>query len=100
MTQGVLFSPLTIEQRFRKWLAENPGIYDAVVRLAREVKAKGKSRCGMKALFERVRWDLWLDARGDEFRMNNIYSSRLAREVMRREPDLTEFFETRELKRP
>ncbi len=95
--QQSLFDP-TIEQRFIEFHKANPAVYQTLVRLAREAKNVGKTRIGMKALFERARWDMWLQTRGDEFKLNNTYASRFARLIEANEPDLTGLFERRRLR--
>jgi hypothetical protein len=95
--QRSLFDP-TIEQRFFDFHRENPQVYTILVSLARQAKAAGKKRIGIKALFERARWDLWLQTRGDDFRLNNSYSSRYSRMIEDLEPDLRGLFEKRTLR--
>jgi len=85
---------LTPHQKCERWLRENPHIYDEIVRLAREVKRAGE-RTGMKAIFERIRWDVKIRSLGDKWKMNNDYTAPTARIVMEREPDLEGFFATR-----
>lgn len=82
--------PMTFEQ----WLEVNPGLYAEVVRRARQAKAVG-ARVGMKAIFERIRWDVTVKTRGCEWKLNNTWAAPMARLVMKREPDLEGFFETR-----
>ena len=52
----------------------------------------------MKALFERVRWHVAIEQGDDVFKVNNNLTSHYARLIMTCEPDLAEFFETRELR--
>lgn len=81
--------------RFAEYHAENPAIYEALRRFALEAKRAGRSRIGMKALFERVRWYTEIEARGDTFKCNNNYTAHYARLLMEHEPELKGMFETR-----
>jgi hypothetical protein len=96
-TQRSLFDP-TIDARFEAFVRDNPEVYSTIVSLARQAKEAGKKRVGIKALFERARWDLWMRTHGDEYRLNNSYSSRMARLIERNEPDLRGLFELRTLR--
>lgn len=87
----------SLEERFWEFHRLNPSVYHALVRLARQVKAAGRTHFGIGALFERLRFEAALQTWGDEYRLNNNYRSRYARLIMAQEPDLEGFFETREL---
>lgn len=86
----------TIAERFAEWLELNPTIYAEVVRYARAAQGAGEARYGMKAIFELIRYDHRIRARSRDFKLNNDFTAPMARRVMEREPDLAEFFETRE----
>ena len=49
-------------------------------------------------LVEVMRWDTRLTTNGDPFKLNNSYTSRLARAAVARHPELDDFFEQRELR--
>lgn len=77
----------------------NPAVYQALAELARAAVRQGKRRIGLKALWERVRWDMWLATEGDEdFNLNNVYTSRYARLLMAREVELRGVFALRRLR--
>lgn len=88
----------TIGDRFTRFHADNPKVYEALVRLARIAKSKGHKTVGMKMLFEVVRWEVYLETTDPNFKLNNVFTSRYARLIMKQEKDLADFFETRELK--
>lgn len=77
----------------------NPRVYEELVKLARQAKAKGRAKIGIGMLWEVLRWHFWLETKGDEeFKLNNNYRSRYARLIMGLEADLVGVFETRELR--
>jgi hypothetical protein len=88
----------SIEERFRAFHRENPHVLDALVRLALEAKAAGRTRIGAKALWERLRWEFFLSTKGDEFALNNNFTARYVRLIGELHPDLAPLFERRALR--
>jgi hypothetical protein len=77
----------------------NPKVYEELVKLARQAKAKGRTTIGIGMLWEVLRWHFWLETKGDdEFKLNNNHRSRYARLIMGLEVDLAGVFVTRELR--
>lgn len=88
-----------IQARFERFHADNPAVYAELVKLARRAKARGQTRLGIEMLFAIVRWRRMMatvDPSG--FKLNDHYTSRYARLIMEREPDLDGLFQTRTLK--
>ena len=52
--------------RFRAFHQAHPGVYILLVRFAREWKRRGKKKCGIKMLWERVRWEIGAAGLPDE----------------------------------
>ena len=87
-----------IDQLFENFHAAHPEVYNKLVAMTRRAKAAGRDRIGMKMLFEVLRWEHTVGPRGDdEFKLNNVLTSRYARKIMDLEPDLEGMFETRAL---
>lgn len=97
VTQPDLFLK-PIEDRFRKYHAANPGVFRLFVAFAEKAKASGRSRVGAKAIAERIRWECAIEAKDENFKLNNVFVSRYARLVAHERPDLAGLFETRRLK--
>jgi hypothetical protein len=98
-TQRVLHQD-SIQDAFTDWLTENKPVVDAVIRYAREARAAGYKHYGIKAVVERVRWHFHVERKEQaDFKINNNYTSRLARLLMSLEPELKGMFELRKLKR-
>ena len=90
-----LFSP-TLTERFEAYHAEHPEVYELLRRLALEAVGRGHDRLGIKALWERARWEFYVgDQSGSDFRLNNDYTSLYARRLMDCEPALGGIFELR-----
>ncbi len=89
---------LTIQQRFESFDKANPWVRLALIRLARDAKARGRTY-GIGALYERLRWEY--DVRlvtAETFKLNNDYRSRYARTIAAECPALADYFRTRELR--
>ena len=94
-------SERTIQERFEAWLAtpEGAGVYREFLAIARQLRAAGHEHYGAKSIMEVLRFHR--SVRGpanDAFKIDNNWSSRLARVAMSREPNLIGFFTTRELR--
>lgn len=99
MNQLQLVPPDTIQARFEEFDRANPWVYDRLVGMTRGLVERGRRKVGMKMLFEVLRWEYAMSTSdpASDFKLNNNYASRYARQIMDREPDLDEIFDTREL---
>lgn len=91
--------PPTIRDRFEEFHEQNPQVYERLVKLARQAKGRGYTKYSVKTLIEIVRWSFIVDKGYREFSIDNNFSSSYAREIMKNEPDLADFFETRSLRK-
>lgn len=92
----------SIQAAFEKFHADNPTVYETVVRLARLALSRGKKKGAIATMWEVVRWEFYLNTTDEcqaAFKLNNNYRSRYARLVMDQEPDLKNFFNIRQLQR-
>ena len=85
-----------IEAAFWRFHDENPKVYDALKVLAFQLVDRGHEHYGIKALCEVVRFEHVMVTNDASFKINNNFTALYARELMRREPRLSGFFETRE----
>ena len=88
-----------LQRRFVEFHLANPEVYTLLVHFAREAKAVGFQKYGMKSLFERVRWHMDVETRraglrhGDEgYKLNNNLTPYYSRFIMENEKDLDGFF--------
>lgn len=99
-TAGLLGANDT-EKKFIEFHRENPAVYALIVKLAREAKRRGKTKCAIDMIHAVCRWDFWLNTTSDdEYKLNNNHRPYYARLIMKQEPDLTDFFDLRELHSP
>lgn len=88
----------SLELKFAEYHAANPHVYELVIKFALEAHDAGRDHYGIAAIFERVRWHLNIETRGDEFKMNNNYRAYYARKLMNEYPIFNGMFRTRELR--
>ncbi|MCX6786863.1 MAG: hypothetical protein NTU85_03580 [Candidatus Kaiserbacteria bacterium] len=91
---------LTIQERFELFHAANPQVYRVLREMALALAAQGQKRIGVKMLWEVLRYRFLVQAvpvGGDEFRLNNVFTSRYAR-WLDAEPGLQGRIELRQLK--
>lgn len=86
-----------LDREFNRFVERNPHVVTLFISFALRAQQRGQ-KIGAKAVWERLRWDLVVETDEVAPRLNNNYTSRMARLAMEREPRLDEFFETRELR--
>lgn len=88
---------MRIADKFDTFNAENPKVYEVLVRLARDwVAFTGRRKLGIASLFERARWEIAILTKDAEYKLNNDFRAFYARMIMLREPDLAGLFELRQ----
>jgi hypothetical protein len=93
----VLTSKLPLAERWPLWRDANGELIEYITRLALSAARRGANRLSMKALFEQVRASAVVDNGGPaDFKLNNDYTSLLARLLMDRHAELAGLFETRQ----
>jgi len=84
---------------FWDWLQENQHIYVEFVRLALEMKRRGRQRWSAAGIIEVMRWNSSMRDNDDEFKINNNCKAGLARLAMCEHKSLEGFFQIRERKK-
>lgn len=83
-------------ERFEKFHADNPLVYQTLVKLAREwVAEHGSKKLGIRVIWEVARWEIIKSTRNADYKLNDHLTSYYARLIMAQEPDLADVFETR-----
>ncbi|HEX7050099.1 MAG TPA: hypothetical protein VF188_07870, partial [Longimicrobiales bacterium] len=79
-----------LERRFAEFHRNNPHVYREFERRAMELYRAGATKIGVKAIAERIRWDVRIRTLGDEFKINNTYVSLYSRLLLHRHPELAD----------
>lgn len=85
----------TMEDQFWEFIKDNPSAYPTFERFTLEVIRSGRKRFGAKAIVERVRWFSMFEERGGSWKINNNYTSFLARMFEAMNPQHKGFFSMR-----
>lgn len=75
------------------WIEENPAVYAMFLHFAREMVKEGQP-FGAKLLAERVRWECYLQKKG-EYKLNNNYVAYIARRLIMDDQTLLRFLRFR-----
>lgn len=85
----------TIAERAERFHRRNPAVYRFAVSVCRFMQERRIQHYGMKAVWEVMRFK-YLETHGDIYKLNNNYTAFYARLIMAQEPDLADFFTTRD----
>jgi hypothetical protein len=94
-------APEPIQDRFERWIGRHPEIWGYFQRFACELRDAGATRIGAKLIAERIRYEMLVSRPDPEepFKINNNFTSRLARRLIEQDPSYAGLFETRRLLR-
>lgn len=70
-----------------KWDAANPQFYPLFVRFTLELIERGYKKFGVRLIWERIRWESFLQTQGDPWKLNDHYHSIYARRFMEEHPE-------------
>jgi hypothetical protein len=94
--QLALVFDATMAQRFEQFHQDNLHVYSTLVRLAKQwVAHTGRGKLGIGALYERARWEIAIQTKDPDYRLNNNFRAFYARLMMHNEPELRGLFELR-----
>ena len=86
----------TMERKFWEFHGAHPEVYKSLVYFARQWRQRRGpyAFCGIKALYERARWELWVESLEDEPppKLSNNHTAFYARLIMERNRDLEDIF--------
>ena len=90
----------TLKERFEKFDAENPHIYDLFCKYTNDAIKSGKDRMSHWLVANRIRWDAEVLTNTDEqYKISNDFIAFYARKFMKDYPQHEGFFKIKEMKR-
>ena len=89
---------MTIAERFEAFHAANPHVAALLAEMALALRRQGRTRYGIKALVEALRFQFAVQTTGDDFKINNDFTAHYARLLMREHAQLAGYFDTREIR--
>lgn len=87
LTEPTYQPQMTLAERFAEFHSQNPHVADALERLAEQWLAAGNRKVGMKALFERLRWESGIRTEGSAYVLNNSWTAFYSRLLLDRRPE-------------
>ena len=99
MNQPDLFDKKTIQERFENFLDKTPWVWELFKGQVFRARKHGFKKVGAKAIIEYLRWNGRFNRlAGEDFKINNDYSSRFSRRFKDEFPDYPIEFEERAIK--
>jgi hypothetical protein len=88
-----------LEEAYRVWLTDNPGVFALYERFAEEAFSRGK-KFSISLLTERIRWEAHMTWEKDKdgFKVNNNFRAYLSRDLLARHPEFARFLQTRSVR--
>jgi hypothetical protein len=88
------YTPTPLAVAFERFHADNPHVYETLVRYAREWRAQtGRTKLGIAMLVERARWDLAIATRSEDYKIANAHRAFYSRLIQWQESDLDGMFD-------
>jgi hypothetical protein len=84
-----------VDRKFLKFHYKNPRVFDLFCQKAVALMLNGRKFYGAKAIFEVIRYQVNIETRGDEFKINNNYVSGYVRLFEETYPQYKGFFRKR-----
>jgi len=81
--------------RFSEFHSSNPDVWQLFERFTLELLAAGRLHYGSGAIFERIRWHVDVETKGDSAKLNNNFRAYYARMFEVAHPQHTGFFRNR-----
>ncbi len=93
---------MTIQERFQNFHVANPWVYEKLLAMTQDLYKQGHRKTGIKMLWEVLRWkiDTGEILTHEDFRLNNVFTSRYARMIADSHPTLAGMFNQRRLVTP
>lgn len=91
----------TIDQAFEEYISDNPKIYSYFVSFAIAWLKTGAKKISSKQIVGRIRWEVEVETKGEQardFKINDAWTSRLARRFAVDYPEYSERLEFRHLR--
>lgn len=86
------------KKRFLLWHAANPKVWDYFEKFTLEAIQKGHRRISHWLILNRVRWEVFLQTTGDDFKISNDYFAFYARLWITRYPQYRFIFKIKRMK--
>ena len=86
-----------IRKAFKEFHAANPEVWILFQEFTFKSISAGRAHYSCNAIFERIRWHVDIDTRGDAAKLNNNFRPYYARMFIAKNPEYADFFRNRRL---
>lgn len=90
-----VFKQSTFNERKRAWWVwhkENPQVWDYFEKFSLEAVKRGRKKISHWLIINRIRWEVYMETTGDEFKISNDYIAFYARLWRAKYPEHKELF--------
>ena len=92
------FTGNTIQEKFEQFHNTNPMVFSLFKLQVQKAISKGKKKLSAKTILGYIRWEIALQTSGDDFKINDAFTSRYARKYVSQFPEHKDIFEFRSLR--
>lgn len=86
-------------QKFEKFHAENPAVYQLFKRFAIEAKGSGRNKFSHWMIMNRIRWYSAVETNGEKYKLSNDFIALYARLLVYNDDSFSRFFTLKEMKK-
>jgi len=86
-------------EKFKKFHAENPVVYELFKRFATEAKNSGRVRFSHWMIMNRIRWYSSIETNGEKYKLSNDFIALYARLLIYNDQTFEKFFTLKEMKK-
>lgn len=90
----------TIQESFENFNNSNPHVFEAIEKEAWRAVSNGKKKFSVKSIVNYVRWNYFMTTKDadSEFKINDAFTSRYARMLISKHPEMGRMIELRNLR--
>lgn len=92
-------TPSAMVRSFLAWHRQHPHVYRLIERFVGELQSRRIRRAGIKAIWERVRWEMAVETSSSAPKLNNNWTAYYARLLIIHHPEWGSMFATRRVGR-
>lgn len=93
--QSLFAQQESLADKFFKFHRDNPGVFEAFERYAKQAISAGRTKLSARLIIERIRWDYYIETRGDSFKINNNHTPFYSRLFEKAHPEYEGYFTKR-----
>ena len=89
---------MNVREQFEKFNEDNPKVWQYFERFTLQAIQKGKKKISHWLIVNRIRWEIYIETTGDDFKINNNFIALYARLFVEKHPQHKTIFSLRKMK--